>query len=268
MPDLFDELMALALRAATDAGALLIGELDKGPTRVEAKSTPTDLVSELDRASERVVVDTITAVRPGDSFLAEEGGEAEGSSGVRWVVDPLDGTVNYVYRFPAFAVSVAAEVDGSSAVGVVHDPQRGETFTAVAGRGAWLGDRRLHVNRPGDLAVSLVGTGFSYDAGVRARQGRVVAEVLPRVRDIRRAGSAALDLCWVAAGRLDAYYESGTHHWDRAAAALVATEAGAWVGDLDGGPPGDAITVAAHPDMAPDLCRLLADAGAGAVWLR
>ncbi|HET6793983.1 MAG TPA: inositol monophosphatase family protein, partial [Acidimicrobiales bacterium] len=230
MPDLFDQLLALALQAATDAGALLVEALDQGPARVEAKSTPTDPVSDLDRASEKIVVDTIRAARPGDSFLAEEGGEATGSSGVRWVIDPLDGTVNYVYRFPAFAVSVAAEVDGAPAVGVVHDPQRGETFTAVAGRGAFLGGRRLRVNRPLDLAVSLVGTGFAYDAGVRARQGRVIADVLPRVRDIRRAGSAALDVCWVGAGRLDAYYESGTHHWDRAAAALVATEAGAWVG--------------------------------------
>jgi myo-inositol-1(or 4)-monophosphatase len=170
--------------------------------------------------------------------------------------------VNFLYGFPAFAVSVAAEVDGEVVAGVVHDPLRGETFTAQKGAGAWLGDRRLAVRRPADLGSALLATGFAYDAATRARQGRVVAQVLPVVRDIRRAGAAALDLCWVGAGRLDAYYESGTHHWDRAAGALVAAEAGAWTGDLSGGAPSDEMAVAAAPSIAEALVGLLRAAGA------
>ena len=256
------ELLALAVEAARAAGHLLLEGLESGATQVESKSTPTDPVSDLDRASEALIVRTLRGRRPHDAVLGEEGGTSAGRSGVRWVVDPLDGTVNLLYGFPAFAVSVAAEVDGVVVAGVVHDPLRDETFTAEKGAGSWLGARRLAVRTPDDLASALVGTGFAYGAAKRADQGRVVAHVLPLVRDIRRAGSAALDLCWVGAGRLDAYFESGTRHWDRAAGALVAAEAGAWTGDLAGGPPSDEMAVAAAPTIAGDLVGMLRTAGA------
>ncbi|HET6810513.1 MAG TPA: inositol monophosphatase family protein [Acidimicrobiales bacterium] len=256
------ELLALGVEAARAAGRLLLDGLAAGATGVESKSTPTDPVSDLDRASEALIVRTLRGRRPDDAVLGEEGGATTGRSGVRWVVDPLDGTVNFLYGFPAFAVSVAAEVDGEVVVGVVHDPLRGETFTAEKGAGSWLGAQRLAVRTPADLTSALVGTGFAYAAATRARQGRIVAELLPLVRDIRRAGSAALDLCWVGAGRLDAYFESGTHHWDRAAGALVAAEAGAWTGDLTGGPPSDEMAVAAAPGIARDLLGRLRAAGA------
>ena len=251
------ELLALGVEAAQAAGRLLLDGLASGVTQVESKSTPTDPVSDLDRASEALIVRTLRARRPDDAVLGEEGGATGGRSAVRWVVDPIDGTVNFLYGFPAFAVSVAAEIDGVVVAGVVHDPLRDETFTAERGSGSWLGGRRLEVRAPLDLATALVGTGFSYDAGTRARQGATVARLLPVVRDIRRAGSAALDLCWVGAGRLDAYFESGTRHWDRAAGALVATEAGAWAGDLDGGPPSDEMAVAAAPSIASELVERL-----------
>ena len=252
----------LAVTAACAAGRLLLDGLAAGVTGVEAKSTPTDPVSDLDRASEALIIETLRSRRPRDAVLGEEGGASGGDSGVRWVVDPLDGTVNFLYGFPAFAVSVAAEVAGVVVAGAVHDPLRQETFSAVRGGGSRRDGAALAVRRPDDLAHTLVGTGFSYDATARARQGRVVARLLPLVRDIRRAGSAALDLCWVGAGRLDAYFEAGTHHWDRAAGLLVATEAGAWAGDLDGGPPSDAMTVAASPVVAQELVRLLRGAAA------
>jgi myo-inositol-1(or 4)-monophosphatase len=256
------ELLALAVEGGRGASRLLLDGLASGAALVESKSTPTDPVSDLDRASEALVVRTLRERRPDDAVLGEEGGTTAGRSRVRWVVDPLDGTVNFLYGFPVFSVSVAAEVDGVVVAGVVHDPLRDETFTAEKGAGSWLGTRRLTVRAPSDLASALVGTGFAYDAGTRARQGGIVAGVIPVVRDIRRAGSAALDLCWVGAGRLDAYFESGTHHWDRAAGVLLAAEAGAWTGDLTGGPPSDEMAVAASPTIAADLVELLRAAGA------
>jgi len=267
-----DALLGLARRAAEAAGGLLLERLATAATGVGSKSTPTDMVSDVDRASEELVRSIVRAERPADAFLGEEGGEQQGDtagSAVRWVVDPLDGTVNYLYRFPAFCVSVAAEIGGTVAVGVVHDPQRRETFWAVRGGGAFrrgpddTGPEPLHVSDADQLAGALIGTGFAYAAEVRRRQGRVVAGLLPEVRDIRRAGSAALDLCWVASGRLDGYYEEGTRHWDRAAGALIAAEAGAWVGNLQGGLPSEEMVVAAAPGIAGALVRLIAGLGSG-----
>lgn len=256
------QLLELARSAAEEAGRLLMDGLASGPTLVRSKTSRTDLVSDLDQASEALILDHLRRKRPHDAFLAEEGGGRPGSSGVRWIIDPLDGTVNFLYGLPAFCVSVAAEVGGTVTAGVVHDPGRSETFSAVVGGGAWLGGRRLAVNRPGELALALVGTGFAYRAEVRAEQGGVVAGLLPRVRDIRRFGSAALDLCYVAAGRLDAYFERGTQPWDRAAGALVASEAGAVVTDLAGGPPSEEMVVAAAPDLASELRAVLTGLGA------
>ena len=223
-----DELVALAARLAEQAGLLLREGQERVRTSVETKSTGTDMVTEMDRASERLIVDGLLAARPDDGVLGEEGASREGRSGVRWVIDPLDGTTNYLYGFPSYGVAIGAEVDGVPVAGAVHDPVHGETFTAVRGAGAHLDARRLPpVGGAPTLATALVGTGFAYDAARRGEQAEVLRGVLPYVRDVRRAGAAAVDLCWVAAGRLDAFYERGLAPWDWCAASLVAAEAGA-----------------------------------------
>jgi myo-inositol-1(or 4)-monophosphatase len=194
--------------------------------------------------------------------LGEESGEGAGTSGVRWVLDPIDGTVNYLYGLPAWAVSVAAEVADESVVGVVHVPPTGEIFTAVRGRGAWLGDAPLRVNEPVPLESALIATGFGYDARRRAQQGAVLAALVGQVRDVRRGGSAAVDLCSVAAGRVDGYYERGTNRWDIAAGGLVATEAGACVEGLYGRAASPDLVLAAAPGLFPRLHDVLAALGA------
>ena len=247
------ELVALARAAAVAAGDLLLEGQDGAAADVGTKTSRTDMVTAVDRASEALITETLLGARPGDAVLGEEGGLAgAGTSGVRWIVDPLDGTTNYLYGFPAWAVSVAAEYDGEVIAGVVHDPSHGETFTAVRGGGAECNGRRLEVTGAPDLSVALVATGFAYEAASRARQGQVVARVVPCVRDVRRAGSAALDLCWVGAGRVDLYYERGIQLWDRAAGMLVAAEAGAVVTVLP-----DDTTVAAPPQLYQPLLDLL-----------
>ena len=255
--NLIDELLDLAGQAAIEAGQLLVEGFTHQRLQVDTKSTATDMVTEMDRAAEALVAGKVQAARPDDGFLGEEGSRAAGTTGVIWIIDPLDGTTNYVYGYPAYAVSIAAAVDGVVVAGVVHDPSRGETFTAASGRGAYLDGRRLAVVGAPALATALVGTGFAYAADRRAAQARVLVEVLPAVRDIRRAGSAALDLCWVACGRLDAYYEYGLQPWDAAAGGLVAAEAGAIVRTLDGGPPTDDTLTAAPAHLADEFAALL-----------
>jgi myo-inositol-1(or 4)-monophosphatase len=212
------------------------------------------MVSDADHDAEAAIGDLLAAERPDDGLLAEEGGRADAASGRRWVVDPLDGTTNYLYRFPAWVVSIALEDADGSAVGVVHDPLRGETFTAVRGEGASLDGAPIAVSGCEALDTALVGTGFGYDADRRAKQAEVLLGVLPRVRDIRRAGAAALDLCMVACGRLDGYYERGLNRWDWAAGSLIASEAGATVRPLPGNPSG---LLAASPAIALDLEALI-----------
>lgn len=228
-------LCSLAVDVATSAGALLREGAERVRTTVETKSSLTDMVTEMDRAAERLIVERLQAERPDDAILGEEGADHPGTSGVRWVIDPLDGTTNYLYGFPSYGVAVAAEIDGDSVAGVVFDVVHGETFSATRGGGSWLGGRRLQITGPPTLATALVGTGFGYDADRRAQQGDVVRRLLPNVRDIRRAGAAALDICWVAAGRLDAFYEVGLAPWDWAASSLVAFEAGARTERFDDG---------------------------------
>ena len=257
-----DELLALARPVAEAAGSLLLERAPRRRTDVGTKTSPTDMVTEMDRASEALVVEGLLRGRPDDGVLGEEGSARTGTSGVRWVVDPLDGTTNYLYGFPAWAVSVAAEVGGQVVAAVVADPSHGEVFAATRGGGATCNGRPLAVGPAPSLATALVGTGFSYEADRRARQAAVLSSVLPRVRDVRRAGAAALDLCWVAAGRLDAFYERGLQPWDLAAGTLVAAEAGARTGDLDGGPPSTGFALAAPPPLFDPLCQLLRDAGA------
>jgi myo-inositol-1(or 4)-monophosphatase len=259
VPDV-ETLLRLAMDAAVDAGALLLDGAHQVRATVEHKSSPTDMVTEMDRAAEAQIVAALRASRPDDGFLGEEGSSEAGTTGVRWLVDPLDGTTNYLYGFPAYTVSIAAELDGAVAAAVVHDPNHQETFTALAGRGAWRNDTALQISGPPSAATALVGTGFSYQPERRRVQADVLVRLLPQVRDIRRAGAASLDLCWLAAGRLDAFYERGLQPWDFAAGALIAAEAGAVVGDLAGGPPSTEIVVAAAPSIAEEFRRLLAAA--------
>ena len=257
MPDVAaDELLALALRLALDAGALIRDGIGGTRTEIGVKSSATDMVTEIDRASEALVVGGIKAARPNDGVIGEEGAAVAGTSGVQWYVDPLDGTTNYLYGVPAFSVSISAEVDGATVAGVVHDPSHDETFTATAGGGAFCNGAPISASELDDLGHALVGTGYSYLAEHRERQGRVSARVLPRVRDLRRFGSAALDLCWVGCGRLDAFYEEGLQPWDRDAGALIAAEAGAYV-DFTGG-----LVVACGAALAGDFRALLVIAGA------
>jgi myo-inositol-1(or 4)-monophosphatase len=238
------------------------------PAVADTKSSPTDVVTEMDRAAEDLIRRRLLAARQGDAILGEEGGE-EGGAGapatgrVRWVVDPLDGTVNYLYGLADWAVSIAAEVDGTVVAGVVTAPARGELFTATLGGGAWLraGDGRpvaLRCNTGVPLEQALVATGFGYEAPRRVAQGQVVGALLPRVRDIRRGGSCAVDLCSLAAGRVDAFYERGVNYWDWAAGGLVATEAGAVLGGLAGRPASSSMTIAAEPVLFAQLRDLLA----------
>jgi myo-inositol-1(or 4)-monophosphatase len=227
-----EDLLALAVGVATEA-ADLVRSRRRGGVEVSAtKSSPVDIVTEVDKAAERLIFDRLLGARPGDGFLGEEGAGAESTTGVQWVVDPIDGTVNFVYGLPQYAVSIAAAVDGRPVAGVVLNVETGERFTATQGGGAFLDGVRLAVNtsgQPTPLSQSLVATGFSYVQEVRTAQAVAVAALLQEVRDIRRLGSAALDLCAVAAGRVDAYVEEGLNPWDLAAGGLVATEAGARV---------------------------------------
>jgi myo-inositol-1(or 4)-monophosphatase len=226
-----------------------------GPARgIDTKSSATDMVSEADREAELAIAELLRAERPDDGLVGEEGADESSASGRRWVVDPLDGTTNYLYGFPAWAVSVALEDADGGLVGVVHDPVAGETFMAQRAGGAYLNGEPIRVSEPSDLATSLVGTGFGYDPEVRAGQAEVLRRLLPRVRDIRRAGAAALDLCFVAAGRLDGYYERGIHRWDYAAGALIVQEAGGEVVELQGGRFGLA---AGAPGIARQLAELV-----------
>ncbi len=257
------ELVALAESAAREAGTLAARIREEQGARVAAtKSTPTDVVTEGDRAAEALLRRRLLAARPGDAVLGEEGGAAAGSSGVRWVVDPIDGTVNYLYGLPAWAVSVAAELAGRLVVACVHNPASGETWTATRDGGARLDGRAVTASSCRRLDQALVATGFGYDATRRARQADVLRAVLPRVRDIRRAGAASLDLCAVASGRVDGYYERGLKPWDLAAGRLVAEEAGARVGGLRGAEPGEDLVVAAAPGVYAALLELLEPLGA------
>jgi myo-inositol-1(or 4)-monophosphatase len=266
MDDTPGALLGLAADAAAEAGRMLAARRPPGrrgrPEVTETKSSPTDVVTEMDRAAEALITGRLRAQRPGDAFLGEEGGES-GQGRVRWIIDPLDGTVNYLYGLADWAVSIAAEVEGTPVAGVVAVPVRDELFTAAAGGGAWLRAGGappvpLLCNTGVPLAEALVGTGFGYTAGRRKVQGEVVAAVLPQVRDIRRGGSAAVDLCSVAAGRLDAFYERGLNHWDYAAGGLIATEAGARIGGLAGRPAGPELVIAAEPVLFGQLHDLLA----------
>ena len=260
--DLADELLALATAVAHEAGAGLreaFARLAEGGLRVSAKSSPTDLVSEADVATERLIRDRLEAARPHDAIMGEEGDDRPGTSGLRWVVDPLDGTVNFLFGLPQWCVSVACEDADGALTGVVYDPMRDETWTATRDGAPLLDGVAIRGSGREELAGALVATGFGYDAGVRAAQAAVAARLLPRVRDIRRMGAAALDLAWTAAGRYDAYYERGVQHWDIAAGVLICTRAGLGVRELAPAPPSDAGILVAPPRLVDELVALVTD---------
>jgi myo-inositol-1(or 4)-monophosphatase len=227
---------------------------------IGTKSTATDLVTAADRAVERLIVAEILARRPDDTVLGEEYGQSSPTGdGVRWVVDPIDGTVNYVYGLPQYSVSIAAQVNGESLVGVVRNAASGEEWTAVRDKGAWRDGVRLTGSAQTELGHALVATGFGYAADRRAHQAAVVAQVLPRVRDIRRFGAASIDLCYAAEGRVDAYFEKGLNPWDHAAGGLVARMAGLVVSGLRGAAPSEVMVLAAPPALYEPLHDLLVD---------
>jgi myo-inositol-1(or 4)-monophosphatase len=252
--------LALAIEAAREAGALLL-EMRRSPaTGVRSKSSATDLVSAADERAERAIVTTIRKRRPDDALVAEEGSSARGSSGVSWYVDPLDGTINYLYGIPHWSVSICCADTAGPLAGVVFDPLRDELFSAARGGGAHLGDRRLAVTDKRDLSSALIATGFGYVAAQRETQGRIIANVVGDVRDVRRFGSAALDLSWTAAGRFDGYFESVENPWDWMAGAMFVREAGGRVTLLEPKDPAFPRIIASGPGIHDDLVTLLARA--------
>ncbi|MFD6952513.1 inositol monophosphatase [Nocardiopsis sp. TSRI0078] len=256
-----ESLRDLAVRVAAEAGELA-REGQAGITVLDTKSSPTDVVTKMDRATEDLIRARLLAERPDDAVLGEEGGDEGGTSGVRWVVDPIDGTVNYLYGHHDWAVSIAAEVDGVAVAAAVNVPRRDEMYEAVLGAGARLNGRTLQAPPAVPLEQALVATGFGYRPERRTQQARVLLEVIAHIRDIRRGGSAAVDLTGLAAGRFNAYYERGLHAWDWAAPGLVASEAGLRVGGLHGGPPGEDLVIAGRPELYEALQDLLAPLGA------
>ena len=259
-----DPLLASGWRAAHTAARFLREERPSW-LAVDSKSSATDAVTQMDRGAEALITSQLLAEHPHDSVLGEEGGERIGGSEVRWVIDPLDGTVNYIYGLPVWGVSIGVQVAGVTHAGVVVAPELSVTWCAVRGRGSWevRGDVGIPIRASGasELPSSLVATGFGYDAGRRLRQGAVVASLLPEVRDIRRVGAAVVDLCWVASGRYDAYFERGLHPWDFVAGALIAHEAGAQVRGIAGLDYEDGM-MAAAPGIAYALHSRLVDLGA------
>ncbi len=261
--ELITDLAKLAADLATGAAAQV-------PVRgtglaVDTKSTDTDLVTSADRAVEGWLRERLAEARPADAILGEEGDDRPGTSGVRWVLDPIDGTVNFVLGIPSYAVSVAAELDGVVVAGAVANPVTGELFRAARGSGAYLGDQRLPGPRQVPVHRMVVGTGFGYSPDRRRRQVAVLASLLDQIADIRRIGAASLDLCYVAAGRLDGYFEVGLNRWDYAAGALIATEAGVAVWGPREGEPSTNLTAAASAQNAAEFARLLREAGAESI---
>lgn len=252
-----NELAELAGHAADAVVGALADPDVRSDLGIETKTTTTDMVTVMDRWSEQTIVETILAARPDDGIVGEEGAERESTSGVSWIIDPIDGTTNFIRNLPGFSVSIAAAIDGVTVVGLVHDPIRNERFLAVTGQGATLNGETLKVSQPESLAKSVIATGFSYDPQRRLKQAEQLITVLPNVADIRRFGGAAIDCCSVAAGRLDAYFEIGVQDWDIAAGALLIKEAGGVVADQrDAGGP----FIAASPAIFDDLVSLVGQA--------
>lgn len=261
------DLLAIARDIALRAGELAKLRRSEGVSVAASKSSSVDIVTEADRETERLIRGALADARPDDGFYGEESGAEKGTSGLTWIVDPIDGTVNFLYGIPHYAVSIAV-VEGepdpltwTALAGCVVNPASGEVFTASRGGGAFLCDQPIRVAPSVDLSEALVATGFAYDSRMRGRQGHLVAELLPLVRDIRRQGTASLDLSFVACGRVNAYFERTLSPWDHAAGALIAREAGATVKGLDGAAPSRDFILAAQPDVAAALEATLRQLG-------
>lgn len=255
-----EELLGIARSLAHRAGAVALQGRRLGLETVGTKSTLTDMVTEYDRACETIVFEGLRAERPSDSIVGEEGSRHEGNSGITWYVDPIDGTTNFLYDIPMWAVSIGASDAHGPLVGVVFNPSANETFSAIRGMGARLNGQPIRCNTDTVLATALIATGFSYSPESRVVQARRVARMIDRVRDIRRFGAAAIDMCYVACGRLDAYFEENLHPWDIAAGDLIAREAGCRTGDFSGGPIRPAETVTAGPSLFGPLTELIVHA--------
>jgi myo-inositol-1(or 4)-monophosphatase len=247
--------LELAERAARAAGEVLMSYYGRAPEGLASKTSATDPVSDADREAERVIRELLEAERPDDALVGEEGSHSSGDSGRRWVVDPLDGTVNFLYGLRAWGVSIALEDEDGLAVGVVFNPVSSECFAAERGKGATLDGRPIHVTDCRSLDSAMVATGFSYESKRRAEQAQVLVQLLPRIRDLRRAGAAALDLAYVAAGRIDAFYERGLKPWDEGAGRLLVHEAGGLTADLEGEPHG--VVAAGTPELLDELQPLV-----------
>lgn len=262
------DLLTIARDVALRAGTLAKLRRSEGVEVADRKSSPVDIVTEADRETERLIRSLLAEARPDDGFFGEESDATSSTSGLHWIVDPIDGTVNFLYGIPHYAVSIAV-VEGEpdpltwrALAGCVVNPATEEVFTATEGGGAFLGDQPIEVAPAVELAQALIGTGFAYDSRMRARQGAAVAHLLPEVRDIRRMGTASLDLCAVASGRLNAYFERTLSPWDHAAGALIAREAGARVSGLGGAAPSRDFIIAAAPALAVALEARLVEFGA------
>lgn len=266
------ELLSVARTIAAEAGELIVSARRGDIQVATTKSSDIDIVTKMDLAAERLLRERLAELRPDDAILGEEGGASRGTSGITWVLDPIDGTVNYLYGLPSYSVSVGA-VSGIATpeewtleAGAVFEGGTRTLWSAARGLGAWRGEAPL-VRPPGPaLSSTLLATGFQYLAERRALQGALVAKMLPQVRDIRRLGSCALDICMVASGQVDAYYEHGLNAWDFAAAALIAREAGVRIEGLHGEPPNTRLTIAAPPETFDALHEALVEADAGSMW--
>jgi myo-inositol-1(or 4)-monophosphatase len=244
------ELLAMAERLARAAGDLLATR--PAVFDLSEKSSAVDFATQMDIAAEKLIVDSIIAARPHDAIIGEEGSDRPGTSGITWVIDPVDGTVNYFYGIPGWNVSVAAKDASGVLVGAVYSPATNSFWSAARGMGATFNGKKISCNNPVELEMALLATGFAYDRGDRIHQARLVSSLLPRIRDFRRNGAAAVDLCYVAMGALDGYFESGLKEWDLAAGGLIAREAGAIV---SGDPSAGEIVIAAGPALHPILER-------------
>ena len=262
------DLLSIALDVTLQAGALAKLRRSEGVEVAAAKSSPVDIVTEADRETERLIRSLLAEARPDDGFYGEESDASGSTSGLHWIVDPIDGTVNFLYGIPHYAVSIAV-VEGDpdpltwkALAACVFNPASGEVFTAELGGGAFLGETAIHVAPAVELSQALIATGFAYDSQMRGRQGAVVAQLLPEVRDIRRMGTASLDLCGVATGRVNAYFERTLSPWDHAAGALIAREAGAAVKGFADAAPSREFILAAEPTLAVTLEKRLVELGA------
>jgi len=245
--ELISDLLALAQSTAKQAGELLMARPDSFD--INQKSSARDFATHMDHASEKLIVGALLAARPDDGIIGEEGANRASNSGITWVIDPIDGTVNYFYNLPGWNISIAAKDESGVLLGVVYAPTLNSLWHATRGGGAFLNGKKIHVSDAQELSESLIATGFSYDYQERVRQGEKIASLIPRVRDIRRNGAAAVDLCHVASGAVDGYFESGLKEWDLAAGGLIAREAGANVTGRQGAPAGEAMVIAAGPAL-------------------